>query len=391
MLREPDSSAEERAERSQIHYIDPIEDVAAVAPPPKAAVPKPATKVAPPPPEPMIEIEIDPEPVAAPPPPTPPPKAAAKPKPKAAAVVDRYAAELEEAQFFAQQGLVDEAREVIAEVLARQPDHAAAQALIAQLGAAPAPSKAAPKPASKPAVPAAVTRPPQASPAKAAHFEVHEPARVSEPLSDHEMEREMERSESNAGEDFFDLAGELKEEIDRINRPSKGEESEPLGFEEVFAAFEKGVKQTVSEDETEAHYNLGIAYKEMGLLDDAIAEFRLALKDIRLSVDAAVLIGLCYRDSQRYTEAEQSLRKALDALAPADERVLNVKYEMAEVMAIGDKLKESLAVFKEVYAANQAFRDVSHRIKAVAEQLEGKVDESGEISGAKSKSKISYL
>ena len=45
-------------------------------------------------------------------------------------------------------------------------------------------------------------------------------------------------------------------------------EEEPLSFGEILEAFQKGVDESVGQDAS-ARYNLGIAYKEMGLLDEA--------------------------------------------------------------------------------------------------------------------------
>ena len=54
--------------------------------------------------------------------------------------------------------------------------------------------------------------------------------------------------------------------------------TEEEGFEQVFHAFKSGVERELGESDHEARYDLGIAYKEMGLLDDAIGEFRIAMQ-----------------------------------------------------------------------------------------------------------------
>ncbi len=92
------------------------------------------------------------------------------------------------------------------------------------------------------------------------------------------------------GEDFgFDLAAELSESFDQDPDASgsgttgaggRGGTSGD-GFASVFAEFKKGVSETLSEGDHQAHYDLGIAYREMGLLNDAITELRLAMIDPR--------------------------------------------------------------------------------------------------------------
>ena len=61
--------------------------------------------------------------------------------------------------------------------------------------------------------------------------------------------------------------------------PALGEPQGEASLEEIFREFKKGVEQQLSAEDYETHYNLGIAYKEMGLVDEAIGEFQLASKD----------------------------------------------------------------------------------------------------------------
>ena len=55
--------------------------------------------------------------------------------------------------------------------------------------------------------------------------------------------------------------------------------SDILDVEQVFAQFKKGVEEQVDEADSDTHFDLGIAYKEMGLLDDAISEFQVAMRN----------------------------------------------------------------------------------------------------------------
>ncbi len=283
---------------------------------------------------------------------------------------DPFAEGMDEARFFLQQGLTEEAADILTDILKRAPDYVPAQELLAGI-----------RPAS-PAEPEA------------------EVAAEEFSFSD-QMEREPQAAESS--NDFFDLAVELSEEIQAINTAStSSEEEEPPTFDEVFAAFKQGVKETLSEEDSDAHYDLGIAYKEMGLLDDAIREFQIAAKNARLRVDAFSGMGLCFSASARFDDAEKCFINVIDSLEESDERMLGVKYELAEIYARAGKLKEALETFKSVYKLNRSFRNVSHRIKALAEQVEGAVSsEDAEVDEASlrlvenadnhKKSKISFL
>src|SRR5690606_13385044 len=88
------------------------------------------------------------------------------------------------------------------------------------------------------------------------------------------LERSSQSAEPLLDDQSFELAERLAEELDEVE-PSAG--SDVLDVEQVFAQFKKGVAQQVAMEDSETHFDLGIAYKEMGLLDDAMSEFRLCL------------------------------------------------------------------------------------------------------------------
>ena len=76
------------------------------------------------------------------------------------------------------------------------------------------------------------------------------------------------------------------------------------GLEDVFAEFKAGFEEDDSEvPDYETHYNLGIAFKEMGLIEEAIAEFQKALKAtswliraVRSSSNVCNMLGLCFAE-----------------------------------------------------------------------------------------------
>jgi hypothetical protein len=56
------------------------------------------------------------------------------------------------------------------------------------------------------------------------------------------------------------------------------DDENPLDVDEVFAAFQRGVREHVRDDDVATHFDLGVAYAEMGLLPDAANEFELVLR-----------------------------------------------------------------------------------------------------------------
>lgn len=76
--------------------------------------------------------------------------------------------------------------------------------------------------------------------------------------------------------------------------PSGGTERDP-GVESVLTRFRTQVREIVEETDHAVHYDLGVAYMGMGLLDDAIGEFRLAMQSPALMESAHALLGECIR------------------------------------------------------------------------------------------------
>lgn len=174
-------------------------------------------------------------------------------------------------------------------------------------------------------------------------------------------------------DEFFNLGEELLAE---------GFDEEPLAagqhgkqsLEGLFTESRKRPHQLVDEGDTETHYNLGIAYMEMGLFDDAISEFRAAVVDPHRKVDCLTLQGVCYRDKGDIDMAEQVFHAgiALEGLAP--EGLLSLKYELALLYETAGRRDEALRTYREVQAVKPGFRDTPQKLA----ELQGEED-AGEL------------
>jgi hypothetical protein len=163
-------------------------------------------------------------------------------------------------------------------------------------------------------------------------------------------------------DDFFDLAAELESELEEESEEvSLSEEEQSL--EEIFKEFKKGVEQQLDSEDYDTHYNLGIAYKEMGLIDEAIGEFQLASKDPMRAVECASMLGLCFLEKGMPQLAIKWYRKGLElAEITADEHV-GLLYDLGSVyVEVGDTDNAQKA-FLEVYSLNTNYREVVTRIK----------------------------
>jgi tetratricopeptide (TPR) repeat protein len=163
-------------------------------------------------------------------------------------------------------------------------------------------------------------------------------------------------------DDFFDLAAELESELEEESEEvSLSEEEQSL--EEIFKEFKKGVEQQLDSEDYDTHYNLGIAYKEMGLIDEAIGEFQLASKDPKRAVECASMLGLCFLEKGMPQLAIKWYRKGLEMPEILAEENVGLLYDLGSAyMEVGDT-DNAQKTFAEVYSLNSNYRDIVNRIK----------------------------
>ncbi|MFL6289403.1 MAG: hypothetical protein ACJ759_00725, partial [Thermoanaerobaculia bacterium] len=159
-------------------------------------------------------------------------------------------------------------------------------------------------------------------------------------------------------EDFFDLAGELVQELSKEEVFQDGLVQQEQSLEEIVEGFKKGVAEHLSPTDYDTHYNLGIAYREMGLLDEAIGEFQLAAKDARHLVICCSMLGLCFLDKGLPELSIKWYRRGLEASGLAEEDQLGLMYDLGNAyMAMGDDMS-AYGTFVELYGINTNYRDV---------------------------------
>ena len=173
--------------------------------------------------------------------------------------------------------------------------------------------------------------------------------------------REVEAKLFDDEEGFFDLAGALEEELAQepalAGAELLGATKEP-SLEEIVEGFKKGVAEHLSAEDFDTHYNLGIAYREMGLVDDAIGEFQLASKDPRFFVDCCAMLGVCFMEKGMPELAVKWYRRALEAEELAEETRWGLLYDLGNAfLALGDR-NNAYSAFVEVYGANSQYRDI---------------------------------
>jgi tetratricopeptide (TPR) repeat protein len=194
---------------------------------------------------------------------------------------------------------------------------------------------------------------------------------LSELVPEEILAQDQKAFEQEAPKDeFYELANELGAALDGLQIPDEtlfepeAKSPEEMSFEEVFQEFKKGVEKKVSEEDFATHYNLGIAYKEMELLDEAVGEFQLAARSPQYFVECCSMLGICFRQKGMPELAEKWYRKGIEAPGFPDEIYLGLKYDLADTLAEMGKADEAGAMFKEIYAQNAHYRDIKKRLRA---------------------------
>ena len=172
--------------------------------------------------------------------------------------------------------------------------------------------------------------------------------------------------------DFIDL-GSFVMDDDHPGRDTrmKVEDEEPTGdeqkdFQEMLARFKQGIDENIDEADFQSHYDLGVAFKEMGLLDEAISEFQRALRAPDGKLRTSEALGVCFFEKGAYAVTESILRRGLELQASGDQERLGVLYWLARALEEQGKKPEAKELYGRVFAVDIRFRDVGDRVKALA-------------------------
>jgi tetratricopeptide (TPR) repeat protein len=240
-----------------------------------------------------------------------PAPAAAAPDPDEEIDEQQIEDDLDEAEFLAQQGLVEEAQEMLASVLERVPNNARALQIQAEFNA-----------------------------------------------------------RGEAGEQDFASDGESTANAEA--RPAASEEDEeaevgPISGDEVASAFDN-LSDGTDDESPEDHYDQGIAYKELNRLDDAIAHFKVAVSSPTRGVDSLEMLGHCHLQKQDFESAIGSYWQALELIEQSGgggSAATNLKYEIAATYEAAGDAVQAIAWFQQCYADDPEHRDVADRLTAL--------------------------
>jgi tetratricopeptide (TPR) repeat protein len=153
-----------------------------------------------------------------------------------------------------------------------------------------------------------------------------------------------------------------------VAEPPAEPESEQ-SVDQVFETFKEHVKAAVDVGDFRTHYDLGIAYKEMGLIEDALAEFRVASAAPELYREACSMLGLCHWERGEAEEALRWYRAALEAPGSEDIPLSGLRYELAEKLEQTGDAQGAYELFERILADDPGYRDVHRRVSELRSKL----------------------
>ncbi|MEP7087152.1 MAG: tetratricopeptide repeat protein, partial [Gemmatimonadota bacterium] len=135
---------------------------------------------------------------------------------------------------------------------------------------------------------------------------------------------------ASSDDSFVNLSEWLRDEEPpkntRMVAEGQEEPQEQQDFADMLTKFKQGVTSNVDDTDHESHYDLGVAYKEMGLLDEAISEFQKALRGTEQRVRTYEALGQCFVEKRQYQIAMTILQRALNDASASDDTLVGVLY-----------------------------------------------------------------
>jgi tetratricopeptide (TPR) repeat protein len=248
-------------------------------------------------------------------------------------VDDPVAEECDEAAFFLEQGLLAEARDVLETISLAYPDHPRAAVLMLQLAAV-----------------------------------------ESEASSVQSESAERLNEESGSRTDAFVLAAQLAGELGDASAeplsPQNGGDDYQVSVEEVFAEFKKGLEKVVKPEDVDTHYDLGVAYKEMGLIEDAVGEFAIARKGCigkRKELDCLSMMGLMQTMQGAFDASIASFKAALACEFAKGDTEKALRYDLALAYEGSGSAGRALGQFNRIGVLDVAYRDIQQHIERLAQ------------------------
>jgi len=178
-----------------------------------------------------------------------------------------------------------------------------------------------------------------------------------EALEKIEQKRAQEESPSQEGP-VIELSPMVEESTPEPTFPGREEQTEGA----IITGQPEFQPETDTKD-LETHYHLGIAYKEMELIDHAIAEFQTASADMERRFDCLVMLGMCFMEKEEYDKAIHCFNDASGVKELSKEEIIRLRYRLGLAYESNGMNQEALKAYHQVIDLDSTFLDVRNRIE----------------------------
>jgi tetratricopeptide (TPR) repeat protein len=171
--------------------------------------------------------------------------------------------------------------------------------------------------------------------------------------------------------DYVDLGALVLDDVDaEATTRFTVDAEEPTGnededFARMLSHFRRKVSENIATEDSSSHYDLGVAFKEMGLLDEAIAQFQVALRGGAPPLATLEILGECFVDKGQLTLATRVLERAMQLPDASEANLLGVHYLLARCDEVQDRPGRAQELLERVLAVDIGFRDGAARLRAL--------------------------
>jgi len=177
--------------------------------------------------------------------------------------------------------------------------------------------------------------------------------------------------EKEEGPKYYDLSQRIREELEMLQsilaQQRRGDISIlEKDLTEIVGEFREQVRRKVDAKDYETRFNLGLAYLEQGLLEEAIEEFLLASEDPVRALECYSIISKAYKLNKNSDEALYWLEKSLRLVEVGSSGHFALLYELAAFHEEAGDRDKALELYRRVKSWNPSFRDVTKKVESLS-------------------------
>jgi tetratricopeptide (TPR) repeat protein len=118
-----------------------------------------------------------------------------------------------------------------------------------------------------------------------------------------------------------------------------------------------------SDKDSETHYHLGIAYKEMEIYDYAIPEFELASSNPSIKFDCYIMLGSCFMEKGDYDKSIEYYKMASEITGLSNEKLARLHFSLGLAYEAKGMVSEALNTYNHVLKLDHSFSEAQEKIK----------------------------